>query len=105
MRSGNAPMTVIRPGALLTLLAAVLCSAAPAALSKLPREFFPFTTLVVSTLPDAAAGVVLPAEIAHYNSGPVLHIRAMVSYCEFLNQGEDVKIVWQKIFFLILLRT
>lgn len=78
-------MAVECPRTLLALLAAIFGSAASAALSKLPRELFPFTTLVISTLSNATSCVVFAAEVAHYNPRPVLHISAVIAHCKFLN--------------------
>lgn len=94
---------MIGPGALLTLLAAVLCPAAPTALSKLPGELFPFTTLVISALSNPTPGIVLAAEITHDDAGPVLHISTVISHRKLLHEGEDVKIVWQEVLFLVFL--
>lgn len=93
LRSSNAPVTMERPGTLLTLFAAVLCPAAPAALSKLPRKFFPFTTLVISALPNPAPCIILTAEVPHDDASPVLHICTVVSHSELLHQREDVEII------------
>lgn len=92
-----------RPGTLLTLFAAVLCSAAPTALSKLPCEFLPFPALVVGTLSNATTGIVLAAQVTHNNSGPVLHIRAVVSNSELLYERENVEIIRKKVLLFELL--
>lgn len=103
LRSSNTPMAVECPSALLALFAAIFCSAASTALSKLPRERLPFTALVIGTLSNATSGIVLATEIAHYDPGPVLHIGAMISYCELLDQGENIKVVGQQIFLFVFL--
>ncbi len=86
-------MTMECPRTFLTLFAAVLRSAAPAALSELSRELLPFTTLVVCALPNATPRIILAAEIAHHNPSPVLHIVAVISHRKLLNQRENVEIV------------
>lgn len=67
-------MAVEDPRALLALFAAVLCPPAATALGELARVLFPLAALVVSALTDAASGVVFPAQVAHDNTGPVLHV-------------------------------
>ena len=96
-------MSMIGPGALLALFAAVLCPAAPTALSELPGELFPLTTLVISALSNPAPGIVLAAEVTHDDAGPVLHISTVISHRKLLHEGEDVKIVWQEVLFLVFL--
>lgn len=102
-RSSNAPVAMERPGALLTLLAAILCPAAPTALSELPRKFFPFTALVISALPNPAPRIILTAEVPHNDASPVLHIGTMVPDSELLHQREYVEIVRKEILFLVFL--
>lgn len=92
-------MAMENPGALLALFAAVFGPSAAAALSKLARELFPTTALVVCALPDASARVVFSAKVAHNDACLVLHVRGMVSHGELLDQGEDVEVVWKLVFF------
>lgn len=91
------------PSTLLTLFAAILGTSTASALSKLTGVFLPLAALVVGALSDAAPRVVLPAEVPHNNSGPVLHVRAVVSHCKLFHQGENVEIVWEEELLLILL--
>ena len=91
------------PCALLALFAAVLGSAAPAALSKLPRKLFPFAALIVGTLSDPTPSIIFPAKIAHYDASPVLHVSAVIPDCELLYKRKNIEIVWQKILFFVLL--
>jgi hypothetical protein len=93
-------MTVEDPCTFLTFLAAVLRSPASSAFGKLPCELLPLPTLVVRTLPYSTPTVVLAAQIPHYNSSPVLHILTVVSNCEFLDEREDIEVVWEEVFFL-----
>lgn len=51
----NTPMTMVNPGALLALLAAVFRAPASPALGKLPCELLPFPTFVVSALSDSTS--------------------------------------------------
>lgn len=90
------------PGALLTLLAAVLGPAASATLGKLSCKLLPLAALVVGTLANATSGIVLAAQVSHNNSGPILHVRAVVSNRELFNQREDVEVVGEEIFLLVL---
>lgn len=69
-----APVAVEDPRALLAFFAAVLCPPTATALGELACVLFPLAALVVSALTDATSGVVFPAQIAHYNTGPVLHV-------------------------------
>lgn len=66
-----APEAVAAPGAFLAFFGAVFCATAAAALCELPCVFFPLAALPVSTLSDATAGVVFPAEVAHDYTCPV----------------------------------
>ena len=66
-----APEAVAAPGAFLALFGAVLRATTAAALCELPCVFFPLAALPVSTLSDATAGVVFPAEVAHDYTCPV----------------------------------
>ena len=100
LRAGSdAPVSVVCPGALLALFAAVLSSTAAAALSKLTRVLLPFPALPVGTLPNASPSVILAAQVSHNNTGPVLHIGTVVADCKLLHQREDVEVVWQCVLF------
>ena len=88
---------------LLTLLAAVLGTAATSALGKLPRVLLPLSTLVVGALSDATPRVVFPAQVAHHHARPVLHVRGVVADRELLNQREDVVVVRELVFLQLLL--
>jgi len=100
LSSSNTPMSVEDPSTFLALFAAVLRPPTPSAFRKLPCKLLPFPTLIVCTLPYASSWIIFPAQVPHHNPSPVLHILTVVSYCELLDQWEDVKIIWQKIFFL-----
>jgi hypothetical protein len=65
------PEAVAAPGAFLALFGAVLCATAATALCELPCVFFPLAALPVSTLSDATARVVFPAEVTHDYACPV----------------------------------
>ena len=91
MCGGDTPMPMEDPGALLAFLAAVFRPSAPPAFGKLSGELLPFPTLVVCTLSNPAAAVVLAAQIPHHNSCPVLHILAVMSDCEFLDERKILK--------------
>lgn len=95
-------MAVEGPRTLLALFAAVLGAAATAALSKLASVLFPFPALIVGALADTAPCLVFPAQVPHNDPCPVLHVCAVVSYGELLDQGEYVHIIRQKILFLVL---
>lgn len=99
--SSNAPMAMEDPRTLLALLAAIFRPPASSTLGKLPCKFFPFPTLVISTLPYPSTRIILPAQVPHHNASPVLHILTMVSDCKFLDQGEDVEVIWKEIFFFL----
>ena len=86
-------MAVVHPRGFLAILAAILGTTASTTFSKLSLEFFPFAALVVCALADAAAGLILTAEIPHHHTCPILHIFGMVADGEFLNQWEDVDII------------
>ena len=88
---------MVHPRALLTLLAAVLGPTAPTALGELSRVALPLAAPIVRTLSDAAAVVVLAAEVAHDDPGPVLHVVRVMPDRELLHQREDVKVVRQEI--------
>lgn len=105
LRGCNTPVTMECPGALLALLAAILRSAAPTALSELARKFLPFSALIIGTLPNSAFGVVFTAEVSHNNSSPILHVRAVVSHGELLDKREDVEVVLQQVLFFVFLLT
>lgn len=92
------PVTMVDPGALLTLLAAVLCPATAATFGKLSSEFLPFPTLVIGTLTNAAPGIILSTKISHDNAGPVLHVLGMVTHRKLLNKGENIEIIRLKVF-------
>lgn len=94
-------MAVVYPRGLLAILAAVLGTAATTTLGKLSLEFLPFAALVVRTLADATARLVLAAEIPHHHTCPVLHVLRVVTDSELLNQGKDVHIIWKKVFILL----
>ena len=96
------PVAMEYPRALLALFAAVLCPATAAALGKLACVLFPAAALVVSALSDAASGVVFPAEVAHNNACPVLHVRCVVPNGELLDEREDVEVVRELILFQLL---
>lgn len=66
-----APEAVATPCAFLALFGAVFCAAAAAAFRELPCVLFPFAALPVSTLSDATARVVFPAEVTHDYACPV----------------------------------
>ena len=66
-----APEAVAAPGAFWALFGAVLCATAAAALCELPCVLFPLAALPVSTLSNATARVVFPAEVAHDYACPV----------------------------------
>lgn len=97
-----APVTVIYPGCFLAVFAAVLGTSAAATFCELSLELLPLATLIVSTLTDSAARLILAAQISHHHAGPVLHVLGMVSNSELLNQWEDIDIIGQQIFILIL---
>ena len=92
-------MPMENPSALLAFLAAVLRPSAPSALGELPRELFPFPALVVGAVSDSASAVVFPAEVTHYYASPVLHVLAVVTDGELLDEREDVEVVWEEVFF------
>lgn len=94
----DTPVAVERPGALLALLAAVFGAPAAATLGELARELLPLAALIVGALSDAAARVVLAAEVPHNNPGPVLHVGTVVADGELLHKGEDVQVVGEQIF-------
>jgi hypothetical protein len=102
----NTPVAVVNPGAFLALFAAVFGPSAAAAFGKLACKLFPAAALVVGALPDASTGVILPAEVTHNNTRPVLHVRCVVSNRKLLDQREDVEVVWElilgQLFFVIL---
>jgi hypothetical protein len=91
-------MSVKDPGALLAFLAAVFRPPATSAFGKLSCELLPFPTLVVCTLSNPASTVVLTAQIPHHNSCPVLHILAVVSDGKFLDERENIEVVWEEVF-------
>ena len=62
------------PRPALTPLRAILCFPASPAFCKLPREAFPDAAAHIGALPDATAGLVLAAGVAHDDAGPVLDI-------------------------------
>lgn len=97
----DTPVPMIHPGTLLTFLATVLCPPATSALGKLSRVFLPLPALIVRTLSDSASWIVFPAQVSHHNSGPILHVLAMMSNGELFDQGENIKIVRQEVFFLL----
>ena len=70
----HAPEAVAAPSALLTLFAAIFRPPASAAFRELPGVLFPLAALPVGALPDAASALVFPAEVAHYDASPVLHV-------------------------------
>jgi len=88
-------MAVVDPGTLLALLTAVFRSTTSAAFCKLSCELLPLPTLIVGTLSDAPFGVILAAQVTHYYASPVLHILAMVTNSELLDQWENVEIIWK----------
>lgn len=88
-----APVTMVDPRTLLTLLAAVLGATAASALGKLALVFLPLATLIVGALANASSRVILPAEIPHHHTRPVLHVLGVVSNGELLDQGEDIEVV------------
>lgn len=96
----DAPITVKGPGTLLAILAAVLGPPAPTALGKLAGELLPLPALVVGALPDAATRIVFPTEVPHDDTGPVLHVLAVMPHCELLHEREEVEVVRKKVFFL-----
>lgn len=55
LRGTMAPVTVVHPGCLLAIFAAVFRATTPATLGKLPLELLPFPALVIRTLPDTTA--------------------------------------------------
>jgi hypothetical protein len=85
-----------------TYLAAVLSSPATSAFCELPCVFFPFTALIVGALAYASSSIVLSAQIPHDHAGPILHVLGVVSYGEFLHQGEDVVIIRLEEFFVFI---
>lgn len=103
LRCLDAPMAMVNPCALLAFFAAVLCTAASSTLGKLPCELLPLAALVVCTLPDPPSGVVLAAQVTHNHTSPVLHVLAVVTHCELLDKGEDIEIVRQEVFFLLII--
>lgn len=92
-------MSVEDPRTLLTLLATVFRPPASPALGELPCELLPFPALVISTLSYSAAAIILPAQIPHHHSSPVLHILAVVADGKFFDKREDVEIVGEEVFF------
>jgi len=87
------------PGTLLAFLAAVLGPPASPTFGKLSCKLLPFPTLVVCALSYSTPAIILAAQIPHHNSSPILHILAVVSNCEFLDERENVEIVWKQVFF------
>lgn len=94
-RCGVAPVAVVYPRGFLAVFAAVLGTAATAALCELALELLPFATLVVGALANPSTRLVLAAEVPHYHAGPVLHVLGVVSHGELLNEREDVHIIWK----------
>lgn len=92
-------MPVEYPCTLLAFLAAVFCPSASSALGKLSGELLPLAALVVGTLSYATSRVILPAQVPHHNSSPVLHVLAVVPDGELLHQREYVEVVRQEVFF------
>jgi hypothetical protein len=95
----DAPMPMVDPRHLLAVLAAVFRPAASSTLSELARELLPLAALVVGALSNAALGVILPAQVSHYHSRPVLHVVRVVANRKLLNQREYVKVVRLQILF------
>lgn len=92
------PVTMVDPGALLTLLAAVLCPATPTTFGKLSSEFLPFPAFIIGALANATPGIILSTKISHDNAGPVLHVLGMVTHRKLLNKGENIEIIRLKVF-------
>lgn len=97
----DAPVTVERPSTFLALLAAILGTATSTALGKLAGVLLPLAALVVSALSDAPSGVVLAAEVPHHNTGPILHVGAVVPDCELFNERKEVELVGQQVLLVI----
>lgn len=93
----DAPMPMEDPRRLLALFAAVFRTPTASALSKLSRVLFPLAALVVRALSDATSRVIFPTEIAHDDTGPVLHILGVVTDGEFLDEREDVEVFWKEV--------
>jgi hypothetical protein len=96
-------MSVESPRTFLTFLAAVLGASTSATFGELASVLLPLATLIVGTLPDAASSLVLAAQISHNDSCPVLHIGAVVAHSELLHKREEVEIIREDIFLVILL--
>lgn len=92
-----APVAVICPRGFLAVLAAVLGTPATTALGELPLEFLPLPAAVVGALADSTPRLVLPAEVPHDDTRPILHISRVVPHRELLNQREDVDIIRKQI--------
>jgi len=88
-------MAMIDPGTLLAFLAAVFRASTSATLGKLANTCFPLAALIIGTLSNAAACVILSAQVPHHNTSPILHILAMVPDSELLYEREDVEVVWK----------
>lgn len=70
----DAPEAVAPPGPFLTLLAAVFGSPAATAFGELAGILLPLPAFPICALADATARLVLAAQVAHDNAGPVLHV-------------------------------
>ena len=73
-------MTMVDPGALLAVLAAVFCPPTAAAFCKLTSVFLPLAALVVGALADPSVGLVFSAQVPHDHSSPVLQVVGMMTH-------------------------
>lgn len=98
---GDAPVSVASPGSLLALFAAVLSPSTAATFRELTSVFFPLAALPEGTLSDPTTAVVFPAQVAHNDASPVLHVALLGRHGvgmprrrglrgEFFDQREDV---------------
>lgn len=92
-------MPVEDPGGFLAFFAAILRPPASSAFCELAGELLPFPALVICTLSNAPTGIILAAQISHYNASPVLHVLTVMADCELFHKGEDVEVVWEEVFF------
>src|SRR5438034_11199553 len=94
-------MSMIHPRIFLAILTAIFRPTTPTTFGKLPLKLLPLSTFEVCTLPNTTTRVVFPAKVSHHHASPVLHILRVVSHSELLDQRKNVKVVRQKVFFLL----
>lgn len=102
LRSRHAPVTMESPSTLLALLAAVFGATTAAAFRKLAGIFFPLAALVISALPYPSPGIIFAAKVSHHNARPVLHVSRVVAYGELLHQREEIKVIGEEVFGVLL---